>query len=68
MKNGYVMNPDDQVVGYLKARVKDNNGYCIYCDKENRNKTMKCPKACKSDDKDCVCGMYVKESIFQEGN
>ena len=60
MLDGYMKNPDPELVEYIQYRVKDNSGYCIYCDKGL--KQNKCPKPCKNREDQCQCGMYVKES------
>lgn len=55
---GYVLNPNDEVVKYIKTQVRENNGYCICC--EEHSKATKCPKACKKS-KHCPCGMYIPD-------
>jgi len=60
MKPGYVLNPIDEYVSYVKASVKDNGGYCIYVETKG-NKQDKCDKRCRNMDS-CPCGMYIKEN------
>lgn len=57
MKDGYILNPIDEYVATIKQRVRDNGGYCLYADKNN--KKNKCPKYCKNTS-ECLCGMYIQ--------
>lgn len=56
MKSGFMINPIEEHVEYVKRRVRDNGGYCIYAEKGD--KKNKCPKHCKNSD-NCPCGMYI---------
>lgn len=59
MKPGFKLNPIEEHVEYIKRRVRDNGGYCLYADKGS--KKNKCPKFCKHTD-ECPCGMYIQDS------
>lgn len=58
--NGLVLNPNEQVVKYIRDQVKSNNGYCIMC--SEHNKSTKCNKYCKKSG-NCLCGMYISQDF-----
>lgn len=60
-----VLNPCEQFVENLRARIKDNNSWCLYAENKN-DKRNKCPKACKRNAQLCMCGMYIKEQEQDE--
>lgn len=53
-----MLHPDPEFVQNIRYRVKENNGWCLYCQNKN-NKANKCPKACKRRAENCMCGMYI---------
>lgn len=59
MKAGFILNPVDEYVTIIRQKIRDNGGYCIHADKNN--KKNKCPKYCKSLPT-CPCDMYIKEN------
>ena len=54
----YELNPVEEFVDDLRKQIKDNGGYCLFADKNS--KANKCPKPCKNNEENCMCGMYIK--------
>lgn len=63
MKDGYILNPDEEFVRNLKKRIKSNGGYCL--NKEKNTKDNKCPCLAFEEKGVCDCGLYIC-SYFDE--
>lgn len=61
--NGLELNQDEEFVENIRKRVRDNGGYCLY--EEKNNKANKCPKPCKRSG-ECMCGLYISNNWSED--
>lgn len=61
MKDGYMLNPDDEFVSNLKKKIKSNGKYCQ--NKERGVADNKCPCRIFRETGECECGLYVPEVL-----
>ena len=63
MKEGYILNPDDEFVRGLRKRIRQNGGYCL--NKDKSTKDNKCPCLAFEETGECDCGLYIN-NYFDE--
>lgn len=59
-----IKNPDKEFLKDFKKRLKDNGGYCP-C-RPSKTPDSKCPCKWYKEDKECICGLYIKVPNYDD--
>ena len=54
------LNPDKELVAEIRAKLKNNNGYCPCVFVKNEDTKCICKEFREMDEGMCHCGLYIK--------